>query len=674
MEHNYQIGRVLGRGSFATVHLARNKTMTCALKLIDLRSDSNYSASKRELMQLIQREITIHSLSHHENIVRFIESFCFSNGRMMAISLEYCSGGDLAGYLTRIRDGRKLLSLSTKSTLSKEGTFLTTAEIRHSMTHILTGLAYLHSMGIVHRDIKGGNVYLVPEKRRLQKQHQDAEMKSSELLTQFTLKIGDFGLAVRMNDDEDWDECQMTVCGTPSCLAPEVVRDCSGVEGATEQQADGQDLRQGYGQPADLWSTGILLYTMIVGRNPFAIPSNKVKGTHEMKMTRVAATIEKVSREEWSIPTHVHMPSKMEGLLNQLLESRPRKRGSASGILEFHPFFQKTNLDRPVNEKENVDLTCNDTRIKKRDDNPISDSIDTKREIILIEGLCRLPSSKYEWHDGRIQFTVFLMGCRGLVIQGKSKDEADGLWLHITGDGMGLFYGGILKQCSSAMPIDCMQALLGEAYGSSANDHADCQPLSSLLYPPNKGYVRLYKTAERFVQSVKSSTPKIILYLYSPNFKLGSSNSISIEPSMQGHGTHRMFAKVMLMENSPHADIEATFVEGISFRLKNVGQGEGHIIVRYKNETNLEESRIEFYSDNILSCNLTEVDCIQNDIKSPEVHSIVQKLSKHLQMAQLASRVCLDIENSYTSMPSYPSSFKMAASCLDRSKWIVVED
>lgn len=50
-----------------------------------------------------------------------------------------------------------------KLTLSKEGTFLNTAEIRHATSHILSGVAYLHSMGIVHRDIRGGNIYLVPQ-------------------------------------------------------------------------------------------------------------------------------------------------------------------------------------------------------------------------------------------------------------------------------------------------------------------------------------------------------------------------------------------------------------------------------------------------------------------------------------------------------------------------------
>ena len=47
--------------------------------------------------------------------------------------------------------------------------------------------------------------------------------RSSLKLTNYTLKIGDFGLSVRKNETDDWDECQTTVCGTPSCLAPEVL-------------------------------------------------------------------------------------------------------------------------------------------------------------------------------------------------------------------------------------------------------------------------------------------------------------------------------------------------------------------------------------------------------------------------------------------------------------------
>jgi len=119
----------------------------------------------------------------------------------------------------------------------------------------------------------------------------------------------------------------------------------------------------GYGQPADLWSTGCLLYTMIVGRNPFALPATtpasggsghrdrgmttKVTTTttttteEEEETRRIRRIIDRVVRGDWSVPAGVRMTDgSMESLLVQLLEMQPRKRGTARGILNLHPFFR----------------------------------------------------------------------------------------------------------------------------------------------------------------------------------------------------------------------------------------------------------------------------------------------------------------------------------------------
>jgi len=114
----------------------------------------------------------------------------------------------------------------------------------------------------------------------------------------------------------------------------------------------------GYGQPADLWSTGCLLYTMIVGRNPFSLPATapasggsghrdrgattKVTTTEEEEETRrIRRIIDRVVRGDWSVPASVRITDgSMESLLSQLLDMQPRKRGTARGILNLHPFFR----------------------------------------------------------------------------------------------------------------------------------------------------------------------------------------------------------------------------------------------------------------------------------------------------------------------------------------------
>ena len=616
----------------------------CALKLIDLKAragDNINGGGIEELRCLLQREVSIHSTLTHANVVPFIESFEYNNEtRMMAIALQYCSGGDLGSYFARVRDSRK--SAPNAKKLTKERTFLTHDEIRHATSHLLDGLAYLHSIGVVHRDIKGANIYLVPRGNHNMQPIDGKRCATTtiEPLLSFTLKIGDFGLAVRMDEDEDWDECRMTVCGTPSCLAPEVVRGCGGNDGLSAHSH--QLSMQGYGQPADLWSTGCLLYTMIVGRNPFALPASNKYTTKEEKMVRVAATIDRVSREDWSIPAHVTVSADAEALLNQLLESIPRKRGSAKHILDSHPFFRDTSSDQspgslmPVCEKENVE-NCNR-------------GPSTANKIFPMDNLHRLQPNKYQWIEGHRQFAAFLLGHHGIVIR-EQKSERVRRWMHITCDGQGVFCATMAELSSNTLTNTSTNNVLSEAFKytpSGFSYHGGShKPLSSLLWSSNKRNLRLYKVAEKLVQSVRLSTPKITLQLYS---------TTSNNP--------RLIAKVMLMENGPNADFEAAFVEGTSFHIRNRHQEICQIGIHSQSC----DSTVECRRDKSMICNLEELISAGTNV---ETRTALRKLSNHFTIVQSALQECLRIEQTED---NYPISMKMAVDSSDRSKWTILDD
>ncbi|KAL3761820.1 hypothetical protein ACHAW5_001928 [Stephanodiscus triporus] len=419
MASNYEVGRFLGKGSFATVHLARDvrTRAQCAIKIVDVaecerrrRRDGGGEGGDVDIDSLLTREVDVHSsVSSHPNVVRLLESFGYVNGvtggAMKALVMELCPLGDLQDYLRRVRDDRRRRGGTTTATdgfcasswLLPEGTFLKTGEIRHALSQVLCGLSFLHARAIVHRDIKASNVFLSPSPRTTR------TTAGGRGLLDCTLKLGDFGLAVTMRDDDDWCEARRTFCGTPTCLAPEVVSQSvflpasavatgeehdgpAGPSRASSRRTGGKksldggngsdslvvseassssslvrrsesEKIAGYGQPADLWSTGCLLYTLIVGHNPFAVPVVTASGTRrrdegatqtmseEEKTRRIRQIVDRVIRGDWSIPANVRITDEsLEGLLGQLLEGQPRKRGTARGILNLHPFFRKKSV------------------------------------------------------------------------------------------------------------------------------------------------------------------------------------------------------------------------------------------------------------------------------------------------------------------------------------------
>ena len=105
------------------------------------------------------------------------------------------------------------------------------------MHQLLSAIKYIHLHKVIHRDLKLGNVFLG---------------KNLEI------KIGDFGLATRL---EFSDERKRTICGTPNYIAPEIIM------GTT-----------GYSYEVDIWSCGIICFALLFGKPPFE--TNDVKTTY----------------------------------------------------------------------------------------------------------------------------------------------------------------------------------------------------------------------------------------------------------------------------------------------------------------------------------------------------------------------------------------------------------
>ena len=172
---NFEKGKFLGEGGFAKVYEYINtdtKTIYAG-KIIE-----KASLLKSRARQKLLSEIKIHKSLSHLHIVKLI-SF-YEDSLNIYLLLELCSNNSLSDLIKR----RKRI---------------TEREAQYYTYQILLALKYLHSLKVIHRDIKLGNLLLTDK---------------------MVIKLGDFGLATKLEYE---GERKRTVCGTPNYIAPEVL-------------------------------------------------------------------------------------------------------------------------------------------------------------------------------------------------------------------------------------------------------------------------------------------------------------------------------------------------------------------------------------------------------------------------------------------------------------------
>ncbi|KAI8380765.1 kinase-like domain-containing protein [Blakeslea trispora] len=270
-KRQYKKLECLGQGAFAKVYrVATMEGQFMAAKVI-----SKSSLLDQRLRNKILAEINIHRSLKHDNIVKFYQ--CIEDKNNIYLLLELCQNKTLS-QMVRNRGG-----------------LLTELEVRYYMGQIFTVLRYLSDNRILHRDLKMSNVLL------------DANMDC---------KIGDFGLAALMLNEEDRKK---TVCGTPHYIAPEIL------------------FSQGHDHRADIWSAGILMFNLLCGKRPFHHPETK-KLYQQVRDNEIKAQFDFPSKE-YDISDYA------KNLITKLLVNNPDRRLSVIEALK-HPFFQKPIPDK----------------------------------------------------------------------------------------------------------------------------------------------------------------------------------------------------------------------------------------------------------------------------------------------------------------------------------------
>ncbi|MEN2496445.1 MAG: Serine/threonine-protein kinase plk4 [Marteilia pararefringens] len=291
---DYQIGKLIGKGSSGKVYSATNLKSgeIVAIKVIEKNNKQveNKSDVEAKIVR-IRREVEIHHRLRHLNIVELINFFEDSN--FVYLIMQFCEFGDLSYFL-------------------KINHPLENDLIRYLFRQIINGILYLHSNGIMHRDISMSNILI-----------------SKDSVGNILCKLSDFGIATVVRKENQHnaafpttnpvDTFKQTLCGTPDFIAPEVV------------------MHNPYDLSRDIWSLGCILYSMYAGKSPF-----HAQNIHESMRLAILKDLEL---------DNSLFPPQVSQLLQLMLNKNPKERPSIQQLLS-HPF-----VDLPQNE--NCRNLCN---------------------------------------------------------------------------------------------------------------------------------------------------------------------------------------------------------------------------------------------------------------------------------------------------------------------------
>ena len=259
---NFKMGKKLGEGRFSIVKLGTHSltNQSVAIKILDKTKIANIQDKER-----INREIKIMKKINHFNITKLYT--IIETKYIIYLVEEYVQGKELNDYLY------------TKGKLTEP-------EACKFFHQIISGLSYLHYIGIAHRDFKPENILLTNDNK--------------------VLKIIDFGLGNIYKKGQ----LLKTSCGSPCYIPPEMIKE------------------EGYNpDKSDIWSAGIILYLMLCGHLPFYEEDNQLM-------------YDKILKGDYDIPKFLSDEAK--DIIKKILEVDPKKRSNFEEI-KNHPWFNIIN-------------------------------------------------------------------------------------------------------------------------------------------------------------------------------------------------------------------------------------------------------------------------------------------------------------------------------------------
>ena len=277
---DYTLTKSLGKGAFGEVYITSKQGTQekFATKKIDKKFARNPKAKK-----YIDNEIKILKSIDHENIIKLYDQL--ETSQYYFLVTEYCNGGGLSDCLDyHINQYHKPFSEEV---------------VQYLMRQIVSGIRYLHSKHILHRDIKLDNILV---------KFDTEEDKQKKNMLKAKVKIIDFGFARYL----DPKELAFSTLGSPINMEPGILRKLNKMENSRNY---------GYDEKADIWSLGTICYEMLIGHCTFDASSMK-------------ELLSKVEAGNYLLPTSISKEA--ASFLNGMLQYDPKQRLNAEKLYSHH--------------------------------------------------------------------------------------------------------------------------------------------------------------------------------------------------------------------------------------------------------------------------------------------------------------------------------------------------
>ena len=335
--NEYKFISFLGSGSFSKIELVEKDGVKYALKIIDkvflhsqkkIEVDEEGNIIMNSSFENAIKEIAILKKTNHPNIIKLYEILYSKDNKKIYLILEYCEHGDLIDYDDKTGEFKLNQFFMKKEKNDKENNklYYSNEEICKFLKDIISGLYYLHSNGIIHRDIKPNNILL--DKNN-------------------TCKITDFNVSSILENLDD-DNIGRKICSADHFRPPEGC-DMSNLDDDDDDNNETKkkkpDLK---GKPIDIWALGITTYILSYNKFPF-----------ESENDNIFELYDKIFKAKFEFPEFPKRNDVLKQFIKKCLEKDPDKRIRVEDLLKF-PFCEKNYIENVLKHSTKINVTKND--------------------------------------------------------------------------------------------------------------------------------------------------------------------------------------------------------------------------------------------------------------------------------------------------------------------------